>query len=87
MAETIPEDIQKDLEKACTLHQRASSDYQKCMEFNKLMSDLLGRLEDADCYRAADRVMGILLECNPREGAHCDKALMISEKMKKFEKG
>ncbi len=86
MAETIPEDIRKDLNKACTLHQRASSDYQKCMEFNKLMSDLLGRLEDADCARAADRVMGILLECNPREGAHCDKALMISEKMKKFEK-
>ncbi|MBU1987074.1 MAG: hypothetical protein KJ846_07590, partial [Proteobacteria bacterium] len=62
MAEIIPEDIQKDLEKACTLHQRASSDYKKCMEFNKLMSDLLGRLEDADCYRAADRVMGILLD-------------------------
>jgi hypothetical protein len=86
MAETIPEDVQRDLEKACTLHQRASSDYKKCMEFNKLMSDLLGRLEDANCYRAADRVMGILLDCNPREGAHCDKALMISEKIKKFEK-
>ncbi|MCX5869969.1 MAG: hypothetical protein NTY00_04885 [Deltaproteobacteria bacterium] len=86
MAETIPEDVQTDLEKACTLHQRASSDYKKCMEFNKLMSDLLGRLEDANCYRAADRVMGILLDCNPREGAHCDKALMISEKIKKFEK-
>ena len=26
---------------------------------NKLMSDLLGRLEDANCYRAADRVMTI----------------------------
>jgi hypothetical protein len=86
MAEKIPEDVQIDLEKACTLHQRASSDYKKCMEFNKLMSDLLGRLEDADCYRAADRVMSILLDCNPREGAHCDKALMISEKIKKFEK-
>ncbi|MBU0663332.1 MAG: hypothetical protein KJ990_02190 [Proteobacteria bacterium] len=87
MAEIIPEDIQKDLEKACTLHQRASSDYKKCMEFNKLMSDLLGRLEDADCYRAADRVMGILLDCHPREGAHCDKSSMVAEKVKKFEKG
>ena len=86
MAETIPEDIEKDLEKACTLHQRASADYQKCMEFNKLMSDLLGRLEDADCHRAADRVMGILLDCQPREGAHCDKSSMIGEKMKKFQK-
>jgi hypothetical protein len=87
MAETIPEDIQKDLEKACTLHQRASADYKQCMEFNKLMSDLLGRLEDADCYRAADRVMGILLDCQPREGAHCDKSSMVGEKMKKFQKG
>jgi hypothetical protein len=86
MAETIPEDISDDLKKACTLHQRASADFQKCIEFNTLMANILGRLEDADCDRAADRVMGILLDCNPREGAHCDKSSMISEKMKKFEK-
>ena len=86
MAEIIPEDVKKDLEKAYTLHQRASADSKKCMEFNKLMSELLGRLEDADCYRAADRVMTILLDCNPREGAHCEKSTMISEKMKKFDK-
>jgi hypothetical protein len=87
MAEIIPEDIEKDLERACGLHQRASSDYKKCMEFNQLMSNLLGRLEDADCFRAADKVMTILLDCNPREGSHCDKAILIGEKMKKFEKG
>lgn len=86
MAETLPDDIQKDLERACALHQRASADYQKCVEFNGLMANILARLEDADCVRAADRVMGILLECNPREGAHCDKSSMISEKMKKFQK-
>ena len=86
MAEIIPEDVAQDLQKACTLHQRASADYQKCMEFNKLMSNLLGRLEDADCYRTADRVMTILLDCNPREGAHCDKSTMVGEKMKKFNK-
>ena len=86
MAEIIPEDVAQDLQKACTLHQRASADYQKCLEFNKLMSNLLGRLEDADCDRTADRVMTILLDCNPREGAHCDKSTMVGEKMKKFEK-
>jgi hypothetical protein len=86
MAETIPEDIQKDLERACILHQRASSDYKQCIEFNKLMSNLLGRLEDADCFRTADRVMTILLDCNPREGAHCEKTTMVGEKMKKFVK-
>ncbi len=87
MSETIPEDIRNDLDKACALHQRASADYQKCLEFNKLMSNILGRLEDIDCNRAADKVMGILLDCSPREGAHCDKSSLVSEKMKKFKNG
>lgn len=82
MAEHIPDDIKKDLAKACALHQRASSDYEKCVEFSKLMSDLLARLEDARCFRAADKVMGILLACNPKEGAHCDNAIRVGEKMK-----
>jgi len=85
MAETIPPDIKKDLEKAASLHQRASSDYEKCVEFNKLMSDVLGRLEDAHCYKTADRVMGILIDCNPKQGAQCEKAARIGDKMKKFE--
>lgn len=84
MTEKIPDDIKKDLEKACSLHQRASADYSKCVEFSKLMSDLLGRLEDADCYRTADKVMTILLDCQPKEGTHCEKATLVGEKMKKF---
>ncbi len=83
MAE-ISDDIKKDFEKAVILHQRASSDYKKCLEFNKLMSEILARLEDAGCDRMADRVMSILLDCNPREGAKCDNAMRIGEKMKKF---
>lgn len=84
MTEKIPDDIKRDLEKACDLHQRATSDYAKCLEFSKLMSDLLGRLEDASCYRTADRVMSILLDCQPRDGAHCEKSTLVGEKMKKF---
>lgn len=84
MAEKISDDIKKDLEKACVLHQRAVSDYAKCVEFSKIMSDLLARLEDADCFRAADKVMTVLLDCNPKEGAHCDKATLVGERMKKF---
>ncbi|HIJ79613.1 MAG: hypothetical protein OEY01_12685 [Desulfobulbaceae bacterium] len=84
MAEIIPEDIKEDLAKACILHQRTAADHEKCLEFNKLMAELLGRLEDAGCYRTADRVMGILLDCNPKEGARCDNANRISDKMKKF---
>lgn len=85
MAETLPADIKKDLAEAISLHQRASADHQKCLEFNKLMADLLGRLEDAGCDRTADRVMGILLDCQPKDGAHCDKSSLVAEKMKKFE--
>ena len=81
MNEEIPKDIRKDLDKAIALHQRATSDFEKCLQFNKLMSDLLARLEDAGCYKTADKVMGILLVCNPREGAHCDNATRVGKIM------
>lgn len=84
MAETIPEEIKKDLDRAAELHQRATSDFEKCQEFNRFMSELLGRLEDAGCYRNADRVMGILIDCNPKAGAQCDKANQIGGRMMKF---
>ena len=84
MTKELPDNIKKDLEKACFLHQRATSDYEKCVEFNKLMSDLLGRLEDDGHYRLADRVMTVLLDCNPKEGSSCDKASISEERMKKF---
>jgi hypothetical protein len=84
MAEKIPPDIEADLERAAILHQRAASDYDQCQAFNKLMAEILARLEDAGCDRAADRVMGILIDCNPRQGAQCEKATRIGDKMKKF---
>jgi hypothetical protein len=80
----LPDKIQKDLKKACILHQRATSDYEKCVEFNKLMSDLLARLEDDGHYRYADRVMTILLDCNPKEGSSCEKASISGERINKF---
>ena len=86
MTRELPDNIQKDLDKACILHQRATSDYEKCVEFNKLMSDLLARLEDIDYYRLADEVMTILLDCNPKEGSSCDKASITGERVKKFQK-
>jgi hypothetical protein len=86
MAEHIPPELKEELEQAARLHQRASSDYEKCQEFNRLMSDLLGRLEDAGCHRTAGKVMGILIDCNPKQGTQCDKATQIGEKMKKLGK-
>jgi hypothetical protein len=84
VAETLPEDIERDLEKACALHQRAVSDYRQCEEFSRLMSDLLARLEDAGCFETADKVMRILLDCSPKTGAHCDKSTIVSQITKKL---
>jgi hypothetical protein len=84
VTEELPDHIQQDLEKACNLHQRATSDYEKCIEFNKLTSSLLARLEDEGHYRVADRVMTILLDCNPKEGSSCEKASITGERVKKF---
>lgn len=84
MAADRVEDIKRDLRKACGLHERASADYQQCVEFSQLMSSLLARLEDTGCYREADRVMTILLDCNPKAGSSCEKAAVVGERMKKF---
>ncbi len=73
------------MKRACLLHQRATSDYEKCVEFSSLMSNLLARLEDAGCYRIADKVMTVLLDCNPKEGASCEKATLVGERMKKID--
>jgi hypothetical protein len=84
MTKELPDNIQQDLEKACILHKRATSDYKKCVEFNKLMSDLLARLEDEGHYRLADRVMTILLDCVPKEGSSCEKATISGERVNRF---
>ena len=84
MTRKIPDIIRKDLETARSLHQRAVSDYSQCLEFNKIMSEVLAKLEDSACQQAADKVMTILINCNPKEGAHCDKSILVGEKMKKF---
>jgi len=84
MIERVPDDIKKDLQKACLLHERAVSDYSQCMKFSKLMSDILARLEDTRCYNTADKVMSVLLDCNPKIGAHCDKSTVVAQRTKKF---
>ena len=80
----LPDDIADDLERTCVLHERVSADYGKCVEFNRLMADLLARLEDGGYDRLADRVMTILLDCNPKEGCSCEKSSRVGEMMKKL---
>jgi hypothetical protein len=80
MSIKLPEGIQQDLEKACALHERAVSDYEKCREYSELMSSILARLEDGGYYDMADKVMGILLDCSPKTGAHCDKSTVVGQR-------
>lgn len=80
----IPDDIVQDMEKACCLHDRAVADYSKCLEFSAMMTGILARLEDAQCWDAADKVMAVLLDCNPKAGSHCDKATVVGQAVKKL---
>lgn len=80
----LPDEIQADIEKARALHARAASDFSKCVEFNKLMSDLLTRLEDGGYSKPAGRVMSILLDCNPKEGSSCDKSSRVEDRVRKL---
>ncbi len=84
MSEEIPATIRKDLDRACKLHDRAVSDYAKCAEFSELLSNVLLKLEDDGCFRTADKVMTLLLDCNPKEGSHCEKATSVGTKIKKL---
>jgi len=84
MTEILPDDIKKDLKNACALHEQSVSDYERCQEFSRLMSDLLARLEDAGCFQTADKVMSILLDCSPKAGAHCEKSTIVSQTAKKI---
>ena len=62
------------------MEEKFRSTAERCYEVK--ISNLLARLEDAHCYRIADKVMGILLECNPKNGANCESTNRVSEKMK-----
>jgi hypothetical protein len=86
MVEKIPEDVIKDLEFLCQLHEQAVCDHDKCREFSENLSELLIRLEDMEFYRSADRIMSILLNCKPKEASHCEKANLVGEMLKEITK-
>ncbi|MCG8616768.1 MAG: hypothetical protein MI802_11175, partial [Desulfobacterales bacterium] len=86
MSEKLPDDISADLAEACRLHERATADYTRCEAFSRLMSDILTRLEDGGYDDTADKVMGVLLDCSPKTGAHCDKATIVAQAVKKLKK-
>lgn len=75
-------EILKDLEELCELHDRASSDYEKCRKFNGGLAKLLEKLEDTENYKMADRVMDVLINCSPKVASNCEKSALVREKIK-----
>ena len=82
MVESIPKEIVKDFQYVCRLHEQAICNHEKCREFSESLSELLVKLEDIKCYRTADRLMSILLNCKPKEASHCDKANLVGAMVK-----
>jgi len=64
-------EILQEVEALCTMHERITQS-SECREFNRRSSLLLQRLEDAGCYRLADRAMDLLASCNPKDLSQCD---------------
>ena len=78
-------DIRQQLELIAELHQRAVSDYAKCLQFNRLLAELLDQVEEQKgCEKLSQRLMTILIDCNPREGSHCEKAVLVGERIRKL---
>lgn len=84
MSEELSEELRKDLDHARELHDRAVSDYEKCVEFNRLMSRILSSLEDNGFQSKAGKVMSLLIECNPKQGARCDKSPLVADRVHKL---
>lgn len=86
MVEKLPPEFIKELERVSQLHEQAVCDHEKCREFSEKLSGLLVRLEDLKYYRAADRLMSILINCSPKEASHCEKATLVGAMMKEIAK-
>jgi hypothetical protein len=64
--------IQTELNRLYELHESGVSDPGKCREFNSQASVFLQRLEDAEAFDIADRVMDLLAGCSPKDFSPCD---------------
>jgi hypothetical protein len=64
-------EILHEIEALCTMHEKITQS-SECRDFNRRVSFLLQRLEDARFYRLADRAMDLLASCNPKDLTQCD---------------
>lgn len=65
-------EILQEIEALFIMHQGISQS-SECREFSGRCALLLQRLEDAGHFRLADRVMDLLVCCNPKDLSQCDK--------------
>ena len=73
-----------ELERLCTLHNKATCDYSKCESFYKEMAQYLDTLEDAKDYKFADMVMAALVDCVPNPSGSCKTADKVQAVMRKL---
>src|SRR5512136_151906 len=64
-------EILQEIEALYNIHERITQS-SECREFNHRSALLLQKLEDAECYRLADRTMDLLASCNPKDLSQCD---------------
>jgi len=77
-------EILKEAEDLCRIHGEGIDDFERCREFNNRMSTFLMRLEDMECNVMANRMMDVLLTCNPKTGAHCENSKMVGAMLERM---
>ena len=79
----------QEIEALCIMHETISRS-SECRDFNHRAALLLQRLEDAGYSRLADRAMGLLAACNPKDLSQCDsihQARDILERLRVLARG
>ena len=66
------EQILKELNALCELHEQGVAQPSKCREFSHQASLFLDRLEGLGAYDMADRMMDLLGGCSPKDFSPCD---------------
>jgi hypothetical protein len=72
-----------EVESLYTMHERITQS-SECREFNRRSALLLQRLEDAECYRLADRAMDLLASCNPKDLSQCDSVQRAKDTLERL---
>lgn len=76
-------EIVQEVEALCFMHERITQS-SECREFNRRASLRLQTLEDAGCYRLADRAMDLLASCNPKDLSQCDSVQRAKDSLERL---